>query len=112
MDLPAIPSEVPSMLGPVPVVLVVDLKDNDGEPLLGKWEPEKRRILLCANLHPMTALVTLYHERCHVWMWDAGVGLSMKDEERVADALSVAIVHDLLNRASSVSRAEVERWSG
>ncbi len=97
MSVPPIPDTVYSILGPIPVVLVANLEDSDGEPLLGKWEPEKRRILLCANVHPITSLVTLWHERVHQMLWDSGAGLDQEDEERVCDAISPAIVAELLN---------------
>jgi len=61
--LPPLPSSVPSILGPVAVVVVPDLLTRENEPALGLWVPEERTIKLCAGVHPTTMLVTLWHER-------------------------------------------------
>jgi hypothetical protein len=97
MNVPRIPQTVYSMLGPVPVVLVPDLVNSDGEPLLGKWEPEARRILLCTGVHPLTMYVTLWHECAHLALWDSGAMPSDEvEEERVADAISTYVVAAML----------------
>lgn len=86
--LPPLPSSVYSILGPVPVQLVPDLKDSEGSELLGKWCPDEWCIKLLSTAVPLTQWVTLYHEWLHVAAWDAGIGLKEEQEERVCDALS------------------------
>jgi hypothetical protein len=87
-----IPTSVYSILGPVPVVFVENLKDDAGEDLLGRWCPEERCIKLRSGVHLTTQRVTLAHEVLHLFLWDSGAGLDMPTEERVCDALSAALV--------------------
>lgn len=94
--LPAIPKAVGSQLGPVPVVWAKDLKAPDGDDALGLWCPEERVIKLRLGMHRTTAWATLKHEAVHCWLWDAGVGLTSDVEERVADAISTALVAEML----------------
>lgn len=99
-----VPRSVHSPLGPLPVVFVLGLKTRDNEPALGLWVPEERCIKLCAGVHPLTQLVTLYHERIHQILWDAGVGINDEDiEERVCDAISSALVAELLASVTACS---------
>jgi len=96
---PALPGSVWSALGPVRVVVVKDLKTKKKKrKLMGLWSPIERTIYLRADMHPRAMLATLAHEWCHVVMWDAGVGLTVKQEERVADAISTGIIADLMSK--------------
>jgi hypothetical protein len=97
MPLPPIPSSVSSVLGPVAVTVVDGLLDDDGEVLLGRWLPEERRIELRAGMHPTTMLVTLWHEKIHLYLWDSGAKpMDDSEEERICDALSVALVAEMM----------------
>jgi len=95
--LPPIPKTIPSQLGPVPVIMVKDLKTAKGEDALGLWCAEERCIKLRIGMHAAVAWATLEHERVHLICWDAGVGLSEAAEERVADAISSARVAQMLS---------------
>jgi hypothetical protein len=98
MTIPSIPATVFSMLGPVPVVMVDDLTSEDDEPLLGKWVPEQRCILLRANVHPLTTYVTLQHEKLHCWLWDAGaMPTEESEEERVCDSIAATLAAEFLS---------------
>jgi hypothetical protein len=96
--LPAIPATVHSQLGPVRIEWCDELKAFDGDNALGLWCPEERCIRLKRGLHPITAWATLKHEWIHVVVWDAGVGLTSEVEERVADAISAALVAEMLGQ--------------
>lgn len=94
--LPALPEAVHSALGPVPVELVADLKAKDGDDCLGLWLPVPRVIKICDGMAPVTAWVTLVHERIHQILWDAGVPIDGKQEESVCDAIGTALVAEML----------------
>lgn len=94
--LPALPDAVHSALGPVTVEIVPGLKAKDGEECLGLWQPEPRLIQINAGMNPITAWVTLIHERLHQIMWDAGVPISGKQEEAVCDAIGTALVAEMI----------------
>lgn len=97
--LPPLPHIVHSVLGPVSVELVPDLKDEKGATLLGRWLPDSRTIQITKNLTPVAAWHTLFHERAHVSLWDGGVTcLSERDIEHVADVIATAHVAELLGR--------------
>lgn len=97
--LPEIPSVVYSLIGSVPIELVPDLKDESGDDCLGVWSYGERKIKLRPGQPPVTLWQTLIHEKVHMWLSDSGVGgfLSEKQEEAICDALSSAIVAELLN---------------
>lgn len=86
--LPPLPKSVFSVLGPVPVLLVPDLKAVDGEECFGLWVPDERCIKIRSNADPLTRWVTLLHEWLHVASWDSGLGLDKAAEERMCDAIS------------------------
>jgi Zn-dependent peptidase ImmA (M78 family) len=95
---PALPGSVWSALGPVAVVVVKDLKADDGKPLLGQWDPATRVIQIREGMNPVTALQVCAHEWIHAVLGDAGVHLLDEQEESVADALSTAITADILSQ--------------
>lgn len=95
-ELPPLPSSVHSVLGPVPVEIVTDLKDSAGHECLGLWLPELRVIKICDGVHPYTAWVTLIHEHTHCSLWDAGVQIGGKLEESVCDAIGTARIAEML----------------
>jgi len=96
---PAIPSTVYSALGPVPVTIVADLVDGDGEALMGLWLPESRTIQLRAGMNPIATFATLLHERVHQILWDSGAKpLDEDEEERICDAISTALVAEMIGQ--------------
>jgi Zn-dependent peptidase ImmA (M78 family) len=68
------------------------------EALFGYWNPMLRVILIRTGMDPAATLQTLWHERVHMILSDAGVKLRQKDEEAVADSIATAIVAELLAR--------------
>lgn len=97
--LPPLPKTVPSPLGPVPVILVPRLQSENGQGLFGAWSPVTREIEIAPDCSLQTQWATLWHERIHQILFDAGVrGHSQELEERLCDVISTALVHDMLNR--------------
>ena len=92
-----VPGSVWSALGPIPVVLVKELKDEKGEPLLGCWEVGSRVISVREGMDPTAMLATIAHEWVHAMLSDAGVKLPHDTEETIADALGTAIAGDVLS---------------
>jgi Zn-dependent peptidase ImmA (M78 family) len=92
-----IPCSVWSALGPVPVVMVKNLRTKKRK-LMGLWQPLNRTIYVRAGMDPTATLATIAHEWVHVVLWDAGVALSKAEEEAVADAISTGIIGDLISR--------------
>lgn len=94
-DLPPIPHTVYSILGPISVMLVDSLKDENGEPAYGLWHADRRVIELCAGMHIAAAHQTLRHEWIHAVCDDAGVRIGGKRQERVCDAIASALVAEM-----------------
>lgn len=100
-QLPPLPTRVHSALGPIPVELVKELKDDDGTSLMGKWIPDRRAIQIRAAMHRTAEWHTLFHERTHVALWDAGFTQDQAANrviEHVCDAIATARVAEMLNR--------------
>lgn len=96
-----LPAEVGSTLGPVPVRLVPGLKDEEHGILYGRYMLFLRQIDLRLGMAPQTSWQTLFHERVHVELSDAGVQLEEQVEDRVADVIATAIVRELLARCAA-----------
>lgn len=80
-DLPPIPSQAFSHLGPVSV------SSSKLEGLLGHFQPPSRTIELLEGQHTAQQWQTYWHECVHLALFDAGVKLPEKAEESVCDAL-------------------------
>ncbi len=92
-----VPPSVFSVLGPVPVIIVDDLVDDHGDPLLGHFLPEERRIEIKAGMSEQATRSTLMHEKLHVWMWDAGTKpIDDDEEERICDSIGAMLVAETL----------------
>lgn len=100
MKLPRIPQSVHTSIGRVPVELVPNLKDQQGDDCLGTWNFGDRKIRLRPEQAPVTAWQTFFHEKVHMWLSDSGVSetLTVKQEESICDALSTALLAEMLNR--------------
>lgn len=88
-SFPPIPSEVFSVLGPIPVEQK-DLLNDPVDPCLGKFRIGERLIFLDSSLSPASAWQTLWHEVVHVALCDAGIADKLHKaglEENVCDAL-------------------------
>jgi hypothetical protein len=97
--LPPIPDAVHSVLGPIPVRLVTGSPDPTSPDCLGMWEPARRTITLRQDVAPEVLLVTLWHERVHAMLDDAGVRLTHDQAESVADAIGTQLAAELLARS-------------
>lgn len=82
-----LPASVYSPLGPVPVTLATGLEGTEKMSTIGQWDPLARTIKIDAETCDATKLATLYHEVCHVALWDAGVVISDDVLESVCDAV-------------------------
>lgn len=96
--LPPIPLSVPSAMGPVPVVWGDSLKDADGKLIFAGFHPARRVIYLSRQLELLPAWHALYHERCHVTMWDTGIvaEVPMKIQQQLCEQFATASVADML----------------
>src|SRR5689334_23558 len=81
--LPALPSQVHNILGPIPIQYVRDLRTNSDEKALGMWCPEERVIQIRDGIAPEVAWLTIKHEWVHAVLWHAGVKLTEETEERI-----------------------------
>lgn len=69
-----LPKVVPSLLGPVSVVLDPDLMEEGN---FGCWDPTERTITVQAELKPIPSWVTLWHETMHMLLADSGLANQM-----------------------------------
>lgn len=83
--MPDIPTEIPSLLGPVRVELVETIDSDDSS---GEWSPIRRAIKIKAGLPDIVMQHTLWHEIMHIILEDSGVShaLTKRQEEAVCDA--------------------------
>lgn len=95
--LPPKPTTLPSVLGPVSLEYVKELRDKNGVSCLGIWCSDERHVRLEAEMSAMTTWHTFWHEWVHIALWDGGVKLRKDDEERVCDAIATARVREMLD---------------
>lgn len=96
MMLPPLPAAVFSAYGAIPVVLTADPKILD-EDDFGAWNAHTRVIYVRAGLHATPAWLTLFHEKVHADLSDAGVRLPTNKEEAVCNAIAAARFAELLD---------------
>lgn len=93
----AVPLEVWSQLGPVPVMLTTPVIDDDNPKettLMGFYDPYDRRIVVNSKMSHMAQVQCAYHEAVHCWLLDAGLRLGDL-EEPVVDVIASALVNVL-----------------
>ena len=95
--LPPLPTTLPSIVGPVPLTRVSDLRDKKNDGCYGIWRADVRDVRLEADMSLTTAWLTYWHEWAHIVFWDAGVRLDKEVEERIVDALAIARVREMLD---------------
>jgi hypothetical protein len=95
--LPALPAEVWSPYGPVPVLQVDDL-DEDGRLCFGLWNPLERTISIRAGMKIEVAWLTLWHERTHMDLQEIGVEMSEDQIEAICNRIAEARVQEMLAR--------------
>lgn len=94
--LPRIPKVVWSGGGPVQVRRMRRILDpSTGQTLLGRYDTERRVILLRTGLDRRTAWITLRHEQLHAILFDADVHLAEKQEEAVCASVAAALIGEL-----------------
>ncbi len=94
--LPALPTAVHSLLGPIPVTLVKGLDRTHGA--LGRFVAAERRIEVGVEQCEIQRHHTYYHESFHVMLWDSGSQLEEKVEEALCDCYATWKVSELLAR--------------
>ena len=98
MKLPKLPTTIPSVLGPVPVARVVELREKEsGKSCLGLWRSAEREVEILTPVSLPTAWHTYWHEWMHIALYDAGVELG-EAEERVCDVIASARVREMLDQ--------------
>lgn len=92
---PPLPATVPSVLGPVRVLVLPDLRLGN-EPLMGSWNSYTRTIRIRAGIDPAAQWQALEHEKVHMELWDAGLSVGDEElEDRIADAIGTARVREM-----------------
>lgn len=86
-NLPKVPTEAFSLLGPVPV----NHEDLSGERLFGQFRSVERVIRVHDDMRNETKWQTYWHEVGHLILHDAGISNDMRSalEERVVDAFGL-----------------------
>lgn len=96
MKLPKLPRFVYHPMGNLPVILVKDLKDEDGKDVFGLWDPFVREIRIRSNMLRVNQWSTLFHERTHADLADIGIVLSTDQEEAICNAIANCRVQEML----------------
>lgn len=104
MKLPPLPAQVHSALGSIPVLIVANLKDEDGKDVFGLYDAFARIIRVREGMHPAVMWSTYYHELTHAEIGDIGVALTLDQEEAVCNAIANARVSELLASLPSKAR--------
>lgn len=94
--LPPLPASVFHPLGAIPVLIVADLRDEDGKEIFGYWDAYKREIQIRAGMHLTAAWTTLWHERTHADICEIGVVVSTDQEEAICNAVALSRVTEML----------------
>ena len=99
-DWPPLPVEIPAPRGPVRVIRVPKITE-DGEDCMGRFDPERRVILIKLRLRRAVAWDTLFHELGHCWIHDSNPTLygrlerNHKLNEEIQDAVALGLLHFL-----------------
>lgn len=96
--LPPLPKRVFGLIGPIKVLVVKDLKNpaaNDNS-VFGLADLGARTISIDADQVFVQQWQTLFHERQHFVLMEAGVQLSHDQAEAVCDATATARVAEML----------------
>lgn len=96
MRFPKLPRTIFHPMGAIPVILVADLKDEDGKDVFGLWDAFTREIRIRSNMRPVNQWSTLWHERTHAELSEIGIALSTDQEECVCNAIANARVAEML----------------
>ena len=90
---PALPTQVYSPMGPVPV-----LRRSPGKNILGSFKKYHRVVKVRPGLSPEAAWQTFWHEIIHLILWDAGAHnqLTKEGEETLCDAIGTYLTAAML----------------
>lgn len=100
--LPPLPRQIVSQLGPVPVVFVDSLTDEEGRRLAGGFHTMRRTIYIRREITSrQMQWFVLYHESAHVIMHDSGLDNLIPPAlaQSIADAFASARVAEMLTQA-------------
>jgi hypothetical protein len=92
-----IPNAVWSALGPVVVQGEAGMHKAEKDPAFGDWQAISRTIRIDTDACAATQIATLFHEMCHVALWDAGVVVTDEQEESICDAIGTYFGAAMLN---------------
>ncbi len=84
--LPSLPDSIFTHLGPMPVLVVERINDDERR---GECDVKERVVRLAAGYDPAAQWQTLGHELTHAVLWDAGAqhSLTERQTEIVCDAV-------------------------
>lgn len=94
--LPPLPKKVFGLIGPIKVRLVSGLKSKSGDELFGLANLGHRTISIDTDQCFVQQWQTLFHERTHFVLMEAGVQLTHDQAEAVCDATATARVAEML----------------
>lgn len=97
--LPPLPTQVPSQLGPIPIVIVDSLADEQGRPLMGGYHTMRRTIYLRREITSRRMQwYVLSHERCHIVFSDGGLDNLVPPQvvQAICDAFAANRVADMV----------------
>lgn len=94
------------MLGPIPTTRVVGLRDRQDRACYGIWRSDVRDVRLEADMAPVKAWHTYWHEWAHIVMDDAGVEVTEELSERLCDAFALARVREMLDAQVGTTSAK------
>jgi len=102
--LPPLPTELFSVLGPLPIETLDAQRAKEGE-MLGVFNAEHRTIGVADIAHEMR-WATLWHEATHVALYDSGVNNALTEEqaEMVCDAMGAYLTAMMRAGYLAVSR--------
>lgn len=101
MKFPRLPKTINTMLGPVKILRA---KKIDEEDSMGECDFDLRTVTVKKKLELLRAWHTLFHEQCHMLLFDSGVhnALDPKSnvEETICDAYATQRVSDMIAQLS------------
>lgn len=97
-EWPPIPRQVSTPLGPIPVVIVDSLRDDQGRLLDGGYHTSRRTIYIRRGIESRTRQwQVLRHEECHVALDDSGLAnlIPTQTIQALCDAFASARVAEM-----------------
>ena len=95
--LPPIPRTMPSILGPIPVEIVANLRDKQDRECFGISRHGERDMRIDRDQHLTKMWATYWHEWFHFVIADAGIELDHDKMEAICDAVGNARTREMLD---------------